>query len=797
MRDGSIVPGACRQESAVQGEGYRITLLTSQLVRLEYAPDGVFEDRPTQTVVSRDFPTPAFQLWRTERGVEIQTEHLSLFYDEGPFSPNGLWIDNRSECRGIYCTWHYGDQLTENLGGTARTLDEADGPVPLEPGILSRLQGYSVLDDSAALPVLPDGALGRRGEGVKDLYFFGYGYAYRQALRDFFALCGHTPLLPRYALGNWWSRFYAYTEEAYRALVERFATEGVPLSVAVLDMDWHVTDPPGGKGWTGYTWNRELFPDPEGFLKWLHEHGLRATLNLHPAQGVQPHEEMYADMARALGRDAERRQSIPFTPDDPAFMHAYFQYLHHPREAEGVDFWWVDWQQGLTCGTPGLDPLWALNRAHTVDIGRDGRRPLILSRYAGPGSHRYPIGFSGDSVISWASLRFQPYFTATASNIGYGWWSHDIGGHTHGRRDDELQARWVQLGVFSPVMRMHSTSNPFNGKEPWRYGPEARGVMVRFLRLRHRLLPYLYTLNWRCHTRDEMPVQPMYYEYPGRDEAYRVPNQYYFGEGLIVCPITEPANRELLLASVTAWLPEGLYFDFFTGFAYRGGRMLRLYRPMDEMPVLAKAGTILPLTGEAESRKNGTQNPAGLDLYVFAGADGDFTLYEDDGETMAYADGERVLTRLRFYWRAEGGSQLICAPDGSAAFLPPERAYRVCFVGVEENLSFTAKAADGAELAPRAEYDADTHTLRVALKPVPSGAGFTLRFRRPLKPAANGTRARLDGILNRAQLDYELKQRVDQALRRANDGPEALCELQALDVPEDLLGAVSEIVFAG
>ena len=210
MRDASIVPGACRQESAVQGERYRITLLTSQLVRLEYAPDGVFEDRPTQTVVNRDFPTPAFQLWRTERGVEIQTEHLSLFYDEKPFSPNGLWIDNRSECRGIYCTWHYGDQLTENLGGTARTLDEADGPVPLEPGILSRLQGYSVLDDSAALPVLADGTLGRRGEGVKDLYFFGYGYAYRQALRDFFALCGHTPLLPRYAGGGSRGRILSY-----------------------------------------------------------------------------------------------------------------------------------------------------------------------------------------------------------------------------------------------------------------------------------------------------------------------------------------------------------------------------------------------------------------------------------------------------------------------------------------------------------------------------------------------------------------------------------------------------------
>ena len=107
---------------------------------------------------------------------------------------------------------------------------------------------------------------------------------------------------------------------------------------------------------------------------------------------------------------------------------------------------------------------------------------MTFSRYAGPGSHRYPVGFSGDTVVTWESLQFQPYFTSTASNIGYGWWSHDIGGHMNGYKDDELEGRWYQLGVFSPINRLHSTKNEFNGKEPWRFKAEVRAAMDDFLR---------------------------------------------------------------------------------------------------------------------------------------------------------------------------------------------------------------------------------------------------------------------------------------------------------------------------
>lgn len=779
----------------VSGRHYRFTILTSQLIRMEYDPEGCFEDRPTQRVVNRVFPTPDYRIWDTQTGLEIQTAHVSLFYDKGPFSPQGLWAENRSECRGIYCTWRFGDALAENLGGTARTLDEVDGPCPLGPGLLSRLQGFATLDDSRSFVLTQDGWVEPRRPGVQDWYFFSYGYAYQKALEDFFHLCGPTPLLPRYALGNWWSRFYAYRDMEYLALMDRFQRHGIPLSVSVLDMDWHVTQPQdGGKGWTGYTWNRELFPQPEAFLKALHDRGLKVTLNLHPAEGVQPHEEMYEGMALALGKDASRRQRIPFDLGNRAFLEAYFAYLHHPREREGVDFWWVDWQQGSASALDGLDPLWMLNHYHTQDIGREGKRPLILSRYAGPGSHRYPVGFSGDSVISWPSLAFQPYFTATASNIGYGWWSHDIGGHTHGRRDDELQVRWLQFGVFSPIMRMHSTSNLFNGKEPWRYTAEACGIMTDFLRLRHRLLPYLYTMNWLCHTRGVQLVSPMYYAHPEREEAYQVPNQYHFGSEMIVCPITTPMDASLMRAGVKAWLPAGLYFDFFTGWMYRGGRMAELFRPLAEMPVLVKAGGIIPLAGAEESRLGGAALPSVLDIRVYGGGDGSFSLYEDDGETMDYLAGEYAVTEIALCWRKDGGTEFSLIPGFPRSFLPPLRTYRVSFVGVEENHSYAVFKNGKPWEGIQGEYH--QQSLRLSLPEISWGETLKVVFAQPLRLAQNDVLGSCRDILKEARVDYELKESIYSILSQGQELPLTLSTLQAMSMPRGLRAALMEVLLA-
>jgi alpha-glucosidase (family GH31 glycosyl hydrolase) len=436
-----------------------------------------------------------------EAALEVVTERLRLTYDRGPFTPAGLSVQARGNVSNYHSVWRYGEPVAD-LGGTTRTLDNADGHVPLDPGVVSRF-GVAALDDSRSFLFEDDGWVAPRRSGAIDVYVFAYGLDYGAALQAFYAVSGRPPVLPRWALGNWWSRYRAYSADTYLELMDRFAAERLTFSVAVLDMDWHrVKSVPErfGSGWTGYSWERSLFPDPEGFLAELHRRGLRVTLNVHPADGVRAYEDAYERMATALGRDPATEEPIAFDITDRAFLKAYLEVLHHPLEEQGVDFWWLDWQQGQYSRIAGIDPLWMLNHFHFLDSGRGGRRPLTFSRYAGPGSHRYPIGFSGDTHITWASLHFQPEFTATAANVGYGWWSHDVGGHIFGVRDDELATRWVQLGAFSPILRLHSSSNPFLVKEPWMFPAESRAAMGEALRFRHRLVPYLHAMNHRCTT---------------------------------------------------------------------------------------------------------------------------------------------------------------------------------------------------------------------------------------------------------------------------------------------------------
>ena len=776
------------------GERYRFTLLTSRLIRMEYDPEGIFEDRPTQMVQSRSFPPVPYQSWKTEKGLEIRTDSINLFYDEKPFSAAGLWAENRSACKGIYTTWHFGDSVKENLFGTTRTLDEVDGAAPLEAGILSRLCGYSVLEDSTAPVLTEDGWYEPRRNNIRDIYLFCYGTDYRQALKDFFRLCGAPPLLPRFALGNWWSRYYAYTDQEYLDLMDLFQQKGAPLSVAVLDMNWHITDVGcEGKGWTGYTWNRALIPDPAAFLRALHDRSLKVTLNLHPAEGIQAHEENYAAAARMLEKDAAQQQRIPFDCTDRSFMDAYFQLMLSPLEKDGVDFWWVDWQQGNTCAAPGVDPLWVLNHFHTKHCQDNQQRSLILSRYCGPGSHRYPIGFSGDSVISWASLHFQPYFTSTASNIGYGWWSHDIGGHTHGSRDPELQVRWLQFGVFSPVLRMHSTSNRFNSKEPWRYSAAIEKMMIDMLRLRHRLIPYLYTMNWRCHTQGELLIQPMYYAYPDQEEAYQVPNQYMFGSELMVMPITSPQISELEMGSVTGWLPSGVYYDFFSGRRYQGDRMIRVFRPLEQIPVFAKAGSILVLADD-RTVQNGVRNPDALEIRVFAGTDGQFDLYEDDGESLAFRQGDSSLTHMNLQWNQGRNCTFMIRPDPSdAAWLPEKRSFHFRFVGLDQDVSPVVQV-NGEEVEVQRSYVENEYAWDVQLLPVSRQSCIEITFAGKAVPACNHTLTWQEQVLNRAHISYELKDRIYQVLSAGKDLTATFSELLAMQVSDDLIAALLEAV---
>ncbi|MBQ8813312.1 MAG: alpha-xylosidase [Lachnospiraceae bacterium] len=658
----------------VRGDKYRFTVLTSGLLRLEYQEDGIFEDRMTQRVVNRNFEVPEFTVKHTEDQLEIITEFLHLRYNKKQFSSSGLAILVNGN--GCYAKWNYGDEIYD-LKGTARTLDGVNGPIALEHGVLSS-QGFTVLDDSSSVILEDNGWITPRERKGIDLYFFGYGHAYERCLKDFYRLTGPTPLIPRFALGNWWSRYYPYTEVSYQELVRAFEKARVPLSVAVIDMDWHLVDidPKYGTGWTGYTWNEDLFPNYKRFLAWLHDRGLKVSLNVHPADGIRGFEKQYPEMAKRMQVDWEKEEPVEFDLTNPEFMKAYFEIMCHPYEEDGVDFWWLDWQQGGISKMPDLDPLWMLNHCYYLDSKRNGKRGITFSRYAGIGSHRYPIGFSGDTIVTWESLDFQPYFTATASNCGYGWWSHDIGGHMLGYKDEELLTRWVQLGIFSPIMRLHSSNNSFIHKEPWMLQQPYSDIICHYLRMRHEMLPYLYSMNVIAAREGQPLVRPMYYLNPEKREAYKVPNEFYFGTELLVCPITQKTD-ESGMACFHAWLPEGKWIDIFNGRIYDGDRKITMVRCIREMPVLAKAGAIVPY-GVLQEGVNGVENPEELNIKIFAGDNGCFHMYEDLDDNEAWADTE-------FAWDWERKEFRIKAAVGAVQSVPEKRTWTLDFYGVEWN----------------------------------------------------------------------------------------------------------------
>lgn len=766
--------------AVVAGDDYRITVLTDGLVRLEHAADGRFEDRASAFAIHRALPVPEFHVLDHGTHLEVVTRRFRLTYDKGPFTASGLSVAVSGNVSSYHSVWRYGEP-TDDLGGTARTLDGVDGRVALEPGVVSR-RGFGVVDDSRSPVLEPDGWVTPRDGSRQDLYVFAYGLDHAEAVRALYAVSGPPPLLPRWALGNWWSRFHRYTTDSYLALLDRFRDAGIPFSVAVIDMDWHLTevDPRHGSGWTGYTWNRELFPDPEAFLAEVHRRGLRVTLNLHPADGVRSFEDPYPAMAAVLGvTDGE---PIAFDVTNREFLTAYLEVLHRGLEDQGVDFWWIDWQSGAHSRVAGVDPLWVLNHAHWLDSTRDGRPGLILSRYAGPGSHRYPIGFSGDAVISWASLAFQPEFTATASNIGYGWWSHDIGGHMHGVRDAELHTRWVQLGVFSPVLRLHSTSNAFGTKEPWTYGPEAARVQTELLRLRHRLLPYLHTMNHRAHAGEAL-VEPLYYRWPHAAEAYAHPTEFTFGTQLLVAPVVTPVSRASLLARVPAWLPAGTWVDVFTGLVYDGDRELAFHRPLETLPVLARAGALVPLDGAAVPA-GGATNPEHLELVVVVGADGTFELVED-------GDGGTARTAIAFDQAT--GTLTVHPPTGELAVLPAHRTWTVTFLSSAADREPTA-AVDGAPVSARV-VRRGTRTSVTVERLAPSAA-LTVDVGSEPALAPNDVAGRAFMLLDVAQIEYDVKDRAHRIVTSERPLHVRLSALTALGLDADVHAALEELLLA-
>lgn len=694
---------------AYQDGCVRFTVITDGVIRLEWQPEGKFTDSPSLVASERNYPDAEYKVRNTGRKLVIETSRMTLEYKTGTgkFNSSNLVI----KASDGFFTWKPGMKQKENLKGTFRTLDGLDGDLQtqtwvadmkkgetrqFEDGILAK-DGWTLIDESESY-LFDDSEWAwvkeREAKQCQDWYFMAYGQDYKAALKDFTVFAGKMPLPPRFTFGYWWSRYWAYSDKELRNLVSKFQTYDIPLDVLVVDMDWHYTDE-GRGGWTGWTWNKSIFPDPEKFMSYLADNGLKVTLNLHPADGFDHWEQSYKGLAQSLGKDPADKKRIDWINSDKKFMENMFEQVLRPMENDGVDFWWLDWQQHVyDTKMPKLHNTWWINYAFFTDMQRGtDKRPLLYHRWGGLGNHRYQIGFSGDATISWKSLEFQPYFTSTASNVLYGYWSHDIGGHLDMGKgiDPEMYTRWLQFGGFSPVMRTHSSKSGSLNKEPWVFDEEYSEVIRQTVRQRYEMVPYIYAMARKGYDEGLALCRPLYYDYPQCQEAYNFRSQYMFGDDMLIAPITKPGVNGF--AEMDVWLPEGCWYEFHTGTLLEGGKIVKRNFAIDEYGVYIKAGSILPFYNDTVNNLNG--NDEEIIVTVFPQGNGSFRMYEDAGNDQNYAT-DYAVTELSSVWNGSEQVITIAPREGQYAGMPLQRNFKIKVLGMAAPVSVTVNGQEAS-----------------------------------------------------------------------------------------------------
>jgi alpha-glucosidase len=433
-----------------------------------------------------------------------------------------------------------------------------------------------------------------------------------------------------------------------------------------------------------------------------------------------------------MGQDPAEQKYVPFQITNRKFVDNYFGILHHPMEKQGVDFWWLDWQQEPNTAVPGVNPTFWLNYVHFTDQEREGKRPLLFHRWGGLGNHRYQIGFSGDVISAWDSLAFQPGFTAQAANVGYAYWSHDIGGHIPGKVDPEMYARWIQFGAFSPILRTHTTKNLEGERRVWAYPEPHSDVMADTMRLRYAWIPYIYTEARRTYDTGVAFLRPLYYDWPEQTDAYKASNEYSFGERVIVAPVVHAVDTGSNLATENIWLPPGEWIEQATGEHLHGDARSDRRFFLEQIPVYMRPGTIVPMLPPTLHTHTGDLDP--LIVRVAPMDDGQqssYRLYEDSGATRAYMNGECSWTTLKAARAGNVMTVTVMPAEGSYPGQLKQRKVRVDLPGdwPPERVTVNGQEVQRADISggtPGWQFEGNSLTTSVITEELPTNSPTTI-----------------------------------------------------------------------
>lgn len=664
-------------ECVYMGKKYRITILTERLIRLEYNPNGVFEDRPTEKVLNRNFEPPKFVVKEDDRYIEIKTAYFTLFYvKDKPFEGNifsktgNLRVDIVNGEK----TWYYKHPEVRNYGSPISSLAIDRNPKSFGKSLYS-IDGFVTIDDSNSRVFEESGELVERTNKEVDIYLFIYLNNFQLALNDYFKLTGKPALIPRFALGNWWSKNEYYDDSLLKELVTNFSQNEIPLSVLVLDKDWHKrVDFEKKHLRTGFTFNDELFKSPSMMIRYLHSKGVRIGLSIDPLEGIHPIEGNYSQAKQYL--EADQNGIIPFNMYSSKFIDVYLKVIIHALDSEGVDFYWLDSQDKKRA-----KEMYMLRHYQLYDMNRNyQRRPMMMAFNSNIAAHRYSVLYSGKTNVSWDTLKAIPFHNSSASNIGVTWWSHDIGGYYKGVEDPELYTRFVQLGVFSPIMKFGADQGKYYKREPWKWGIETYSIVQKYLRLRHQLIPYLYSEAYKYATEGVPVLQPLYYKFPEMYDDPLYKDEYYFGGELFVSPIIRKKDPIMDRVIHKFYIPEGTWYDITTGKKFPGGKRYVSFFRTQDYPVFARSGAIIPLTNLDEMKNiNDTTPPKDLEVDIYPGRSNSYKLYEDDGISSLYKKGFYLLTNIEYNYLPNNYTVIFRAIEGKSGIVPDKRNYKIVF----------------------------------------------------------------------------------------------------------------------
>ncbi|MEG0826298.1 MAG: glycoside hydrolase family 31 protein [Bacilli bacterium] len=651
---------------------FRFTIITESLIRIEYNKDGLFEDRPTQLVWFRNHPKPNYQIKEDKKYLEIETRYFKLYYIKGKniqgtkINPSqNLKIELKNSDR----VWYYGHPEVRNYGAPSEALETNNKKSKIKKGLFSS-DGFVSIDDSKTKIMSELGNLEERQNDSIDTYVFTYLKDFSECLKDYYMITGYPALIPRYALGNWWSRNVNYNDESLKKIVDDFNDKKIPVSVLLLNKGWHNSLFNDKKVDSGFSFDLNKFKNPKAMIKYLHLNGIRIGLNINPKSGIYPFEDNYSKITQYL--ETDEFGVVPFNVLEPKFLDVYFKLLIHPLENLNVDFYWLDYNEN------NYEELWALNHYQFYDMSRNYKiRPMLLTNNAKIAEHRYPALYSGPTTVNWETLKAIPLFNASAANCGVSFWSHDIGGFHNGVEDNELYTRFVQLGVFSPLLKFGSEEGKYYKREPWRWGIKTYSIVKDYLTLRHRLIPYLYTESYKYHKYGTPLVQPIYYKNPEMYDDLIYRNEYFLGSELFISPIV--SKKEYIMNRVIHkfYMPEGIWYDFVTGKKFPGGRSYVSFFKDEDYPVFAKRGAIIVM-GDNENI-NDTTPPKNMEIQIFPGINNNYLLYEDDGISDLYKKDFYLLTSIDYNYLPNNYTVIIRALEGKSNIVPATRNYKIRF----------------------------------------------------------------------------------------------------------------------